>query len=226
MKRASKYFVEFEQTRIEQAVKDAEANTAAEIVPVLATTSGRYDRAEDVVGLWTGAICLCLAWLGLQTQGTDIDADWGTTWSQFELPLIVLSLVLGFLIGAFAASHIPWLRRIFTPKKQMTDEVTAAASRVFFDHRVHHTEGSTGLLIYVSLFEHQAIVLGDQTIQDTLGHDALDALCQELIKGIVAGDTATAFCDVIEDAGKQLAEVLPRSEDDTNEHPDALILID
>ena len=62
MQRASELFTDKQKTRIRDAVASAEAGTSAEVVPVVATASGRYDRPEDVVGLWLGLVCLGLAW--------------------------------------------------------------------------------------------------------------------------------------------------------------------
>ena len=51
MQRASELFNDEQRATIDQAVADAESKTSAEIVPVVATASGRYDRAEDIVGM-------------------------------------------------------------------------------------------------------------------------------------------------------------------------------
>ena len=58
MKKASQHFTEEEKKNISLAVKDAESKTAAEIIPVAATSSGRYDRAEDIIGLVIGMIVM------------------------------------------------------------------------------------------------------------------------------------------------------------------------
>ena len=63
MTRASQFFTADEKQAIEAAVTRAEARTSAEIVPAVATASGRYDRPEDIAGLWLGALCLIAAWL-------------------------------------------------------------------------------------------------------------------------------------------------------------------
>ena len=225
MKRASKFFTEFEKTRIQDAVRDAEAKTSAEIVPVVATSSGRYDRAEDVAGLWLGVILMVVAWFVLKSQGGD-DTDWGTPWGRNELPILVASVVVGFAVGTVFTNYVGWLRKLFIPKKQMREEVEAAAARAFFDQRVHHTQGATGLLVYLSLFERTARILGDQKVVDALGQNTLDKLCKEMIENIVAGDPATAVCEAIAHAGEGLADLLPREEGDINEHPDTLIIID
>lgn len=223
--KATKFFSDHEKTRIAQAVAGAEALTSAEIVPVVAASSGRYDRAEDIVGLWTGATAMAATWLAFHWQ-TGADAQWGPSWGRYELPLLVSALALGFVAGTLAAGYIPVVRRVFAPRKEMNAEVSAAASRLFCDRRVHHTAGNEGLLIYVSLFERMAAVIADETVLKALGTPALSGLCEKLIDGIRAGDTATALCDVIAEAGRILAPVLPRADGDKNELGDALILVD
>lgn len=225
MKRASRFLSDHEKTRIEEAVTAAEEKTSAEIVPALATGSGRYDRAEDVFGLWTGLFSMVVAWLLLQGQGVG-EAQWGSSWSRFELPILVLAVLVGFMLGSLASTLFGWGRRAFTPRKQMREEVKAAANRIFHDQRIHRTQGATGLLIYVSLFERMASVVADQTVLDKLGQSALDGLCKQLTDGIQAGDAATAFCEVIASAGEALGAVLPRADDDRDELPNALIILD
>ena len=225
MKRASKYFSDGEKLRIEQAVAEAEAETSAEILPVLASSSGRYDRAEDIAGVWLSIIFMTLTWAVLQTQSAEA-AQWGSTWARFELPLLVLAVIVGYGLGMTIATYSWTLRRLFTPKKHMCAEVELAAGHAFFDRRVHHTQGDTGILIYISLFEHGARILADQTAHEKLGQEALDELCKKLIDGIKAGDLATALCEVIKDAGERLAKVLPRTDGDHNELENTLIILD
>ena len=225
MKNAREFLSEHEKTRIVQAVAEAESKTDAEIVPAIATASGRYDRAEDIVGLWVGGVAMAIVWGLLQLQDSG-DAQWGTTWNRFELPLLLVTLVLGFVVGAFSATHIGWLRRVFTPGKEMREEVRNAASKVFFDSRIHHTQAAMGLLIYISLFERMATVMADQKALELLGQTALDELCVKLIGGIKAGDLATSLCEVIADVGARLAVVLPHEGENPNEVANALLLID
>ena len=158
MKRASKFFSDDEKARIEKVVADAEAKTSAEIVPALATASGRYDRAEDIAGLWLGTIAMVIAWFFMQSQSAEV-ADWGSSWSRLELPVLIAAIVIGFVVGAVLAAFIPSVRSIFTPRKHMVEEVQAAAAKAFFDTRIHHTEGATGVLIYLSLFERTGTIL-------------------------------------------------------------------
>ena len=179
MQEASRQFGDEQRKTITQAVAEAESRTSAEIVPVVATASGRYDRAEDIVGLWAAMIGLIAAWLALPAAPTE-SGSWDGMPEWARLLIAVAAAVAGFVIGAVVASHVGWLRRLFTPRREMRDEVAARARSVFFDSRVHHAAGDTGLLMYVSLYERMAVVLGDESIVDKLGQAALDELCAAL----------------------------------------------
>lgn len=224
MQSAFDYLTDDQQKQVEQAVVDAEKKTACEIVPVLSTSSGRYDRPEDIVGLWFTVItALCLWYYFPRNAG---QGDWGGLPVQIELLFAALLLIIAFIMGAIAGSQIGWLRRLFTPRQQMQDEVAARAREIFFDKRVHHTDGATGILIYISLFEHMAVALADQAVIDQLGQSFVDHICQQLTQGLHSGNATAAICDVISEIGDQAATALPRAEDDQNELQDVLVLID
>lgn len=218
-------FTREQRDRVAQAVKEAEATTAAEIVPVVAAASGRYDRAEDVAGLWLGLILLTATWLFWPAPASEV-GDWGAMPRIYELAALVVSVVIGFFIGAVLTARVAMIRRLFASQVEMRDEVAARARSLFFDNRVHHTAGATGLLIYVSLFEHKAAVLADQGVLDKLGGAAVEELCAQLTAELKKGDLTAALCNVIKAAGTRLAAVLPRQADDVNELADALVMID
>lgn len=225
MQQASQRFSDQQRVQIDQAVAEAESKTSAEILPVVATASGRYDRPEDIVGLWLAMIGLIVTWALLPTAHAE-SGSWGGTPGWVKLLVMVVVAVAGFVLGAVIASRVRWLRRLFTPRQQMRDEVAARARAVFFDGRVHHTAGATGLLVYVSVYEHMAAVLADQNILDKLGQDAVDELCGVLTASLHEAHPAEAICRTVTAAGEKLAPVLPRADDDVNELPNALVTLD
>ena len=225
MQRASDLFNKEQRKQVENAVTEAEARTSCEIVPVVATASGRYDRAEDMVGLWLAVLAAITVWLIFPRQ-TNESGSWDGMSFYVGLLTMVGGVVAAFIAGVVAGSRIGWLRRMLTPGNQMLEEVSARAREIFFDKRVHHTSGATGMLIYVSLFEHIAVVLGDQEVLDKLGQTSLDRLCQQLTQGLHQGEPTNAICSVIAEAGNKLSDPLPRAEGDVNELQDTLVLID
>ncbi len=225
MKKAADFFSDDDRARINRAVADAESQTSAEIVPVVAESSGRYDRPEDIVGLWLGVVCLAIVWW-LLPQPTAESGDWSGISASAHLVSLIAAVVVGFCVGAFAGSQVPWLRRLFTPAAQMRDEVRSRAHAVFFDNRVHRTAGATGLLIYVSLFERMAAIIADTSVLEKLGQNTLDELCARLTQSLQRSPPTDALCEILAAAGQRLAPQLPRDSQDRNELPDALVIID
>ena len=225
MKLASQLFNDEQTGRINEAIVEAESHTSAEIVPVLATASGRYDRPEDMVGLWFALALAALVQL-LVPDATESANSWGDTNSIWKLIILLGCMIAGFVAGAVLASRVGWLRRLCTPRRQMRDEVQAKARAVFFDTRIHRTAGGTGRLMYISLYERRAALIADETVTEKLGQTQLDELCNELTSALREGDISVAICQSMASAGQRLGDVLPRADDDVNELPDLLVTLD
>jgi len=225
MRQASERFDDGQRREVAQAVHAAEAATSAELLPVVATRSGRYDRAEDTAGVLLGI--LLLAAVHLWFRGMDPEGgSWGASATRFELPALLAAFLAGLVGGASLAARCETVARLFAPRAQMEEEVSARARAVFFDQRVHHTGGRSGLLLYLSLLERTACVLGDDEVLDRLGPPALDAICATLVRGMRAGDPTAALVNAIREAAEPLARLLPRAGGDANELADALVTID
>jgi len=225
MKLASQFFSEEERKSVNTAVAQAEKKTSSEIVPVVATSSGRYDRPEDIVGLFFGLVVTAIILWQVSFTSEQGAREWGGTPRILDVLLLLISIVIGFIAGTAVASRIAWLRRLFTPRRQMKEEVEAKASQVFFDSSIHHTIGGTGVLIYISLYERLAVVLGDKAVVEKIGQEGIDELCETLTRSIGRGFTQ-ALVDTIELTGEKLEPVLPRAKDDVNELHDSLVTID
>ncbi|MFN0197320.1 MAG: hypothetical protein ACKVT0_11295 [Planctomycetaceae bacterium] len=213
------------QERVNQAVRKAESATSAEILPVVSFSSGRYDRSEDIVGLWMAAISVSLVWLVFPNTQPE-PGGWGHVEPVWHLAALLGAMLVGFIVGTCVGERVSWLRRLFTPRVQMQQEVFRRARELFFDQRVHHTMGRSGVLLYVSLFEHMAAVITDQTVIEKLGQGKIDKLCHELTQRLHEENLIDALCNTIILLGDELSPLLPRAEHDSNELPDALVVID
>jgi len=224
MKKASQYFTDEEKKEITDAVLKAESLTSAEIVPVAATCSGRYDRAEDIIGVFFGIIAMIVVWSIAPNPDAEIAGSWGD--SPVAL-FLALSVIGGFIIGAVIGSRIGWLRKLFTPRSELSVSVKDRAALTFFDQRIHHTSSESGLLFYVSFFERQAVVMGDEKVEKELGSEAIESLCSKFTQSL-SNDVrpAEAMIAVINEAGELLSEVLPQSDTEQNELAEALVCID
>lgn len=223
MSRIMRYFDEQDAQRVNATIAEAEATTSAEIVCVAASASGRYDRAEDIFGLGLGLAGAAGVWLFLPDA-----VPGGDSWAGFtpaaKIAFMAMAVVAGFIGGAVLASHAWPLRRPFIPKPQQRANVTRAASAAFFNQSLHRTTAGTGLLIYLSMDERRAVVLGDHAVLDALTQPTLDALCRDLTDLLADTDPAEALCQTIRRAGEHLT-ALPPAPDHHEKLPNELILV-
>jgi putative membrane protein len=225
MKVASQYFTEADCNQIALAVAEAEKHTSGEIIPVVATVSGRYDRAEDIVGMIFALVFVSTGWFLFQ----DIlpAGSWETDFTNtVGLVSVLLMIVTGFFVGALSASLFPVLRTPFIPSGEMQSEVERRAAEVFQKFRIRKTKGSTGILIYVSLYEHMVRILGDDAISNKLSQDDWQEICDIIINGCKTNKIVSGMIDGIAKSGELLGKHFPIEEGDEDELPNELITID
>jgi putative membrane protein len=224
MKSASALFNTQDRESVAAAIAEAERITTGEIVPVVATVSGRYDRAEDLFGLVFGVVALSIAWLLFQDTTQ-------TAWSATPTPVLGLGviagiLIVGFLVGAVLATYIPVLRLPFISRTEMLEEVERRALETFQRVRIRDTASGTGVLIYVSLYERVVKVIGDDAAAATLPMEALEEICALVVDGLKQGQPAVGLAQAVKKTGELLAPNLPPTLSDTNELANQLIIID
>ncbi len=225
MKRAARLFSDEQRQQINAAVAEAEKVTSAEIIPAVTTASGRYDRAEDMVGLSLGIVGMVVVWMISHTAPAT--GNWQAVWTwRHGLWPIVAVMVLGFFAGAVLATVCPALRRLFIPGGQMRHEADGRAREVFYDSRVGCTAGGTGLLIFISLYEKHVVVLGDDAVVQQLSESEFDSIRDLVLTGMRTGHVCRGLCDAVAKAGAILADRLPVADGDVNELPNELVILD
>jgi putative membrane protein len=197
----------FEQRRNEIAayIERVESKTSAEIVCAVADESGRYDRAESLVG-FAFALSLLVAIQSIMGWAA-APGDWSTT--DLSLGWQVPILIIGFVVGNVAASFWQPLRRIVTSESEMTVEADRAASVVFTQASVGSTSNQCGLLIYLSIFEKRVVLKADQEVLNALGADRIRQLCDSAIDEIKGGRIQSVFEVLLGQIEEELAQNLP-----------------
>jgi putative membrane protein len=186
-------FGDAERTRVTEAVRRAEALSRGQLVPVLVMKSDPYPETRARGGLALAALATGL-WLWLHPSGGAIE-------------LVLVQLAAG-LLGAAAAAWDP-VERLLAGRRSMDEAVRARAVRAFHEHGLHRTAEGTGVLLFASLFEREAVVLGDHGIHGKMGDDWHQAV-GPLVAGLRAGDPARGFVDAVAICGARLAEHFPR----------------
>ena len=202
-------FDEAARARVAEAVRLAEAGSRGQVVPVVVARSDPYPEAALRGALLGAALATAALLLG----------PWGVT--PGELPL---GQLLGALLG-WGLSRLAPVERFLVGEEQLDAEVKARAMRAFLEHGLHQTSEGTGVLIFASLLEHEAVVLGDHGIHAKVGDGEWQATVDALVAGMKQGRAADGFVEAVTRCGARLAEHFPRGAAPvTNELPDALKL--
>lgn len=211
-----------DRERVRQAIARAESSTSSEMVAAVATESGRYDRADSTVGLLAAIAFLVGAhWLHDSVLAAPGQWDVGSLHVGWQ----ALAVVAGFVIGNLISAHCPPFRRLFVSERHMTQNAQRGASHVFTLADVAGTRERTGLLIYISLFEHRIVIRADERARQALGDEGIAHLRDLAVDDLKGGLVANALIDVIEHAAGPLAEALPAQRELTDREIDSHLLI-
>ena len=214
-----------DHARVSAAIALAEAKSDGEIIAIAADQSDSYHD----VGLHYAVLVLFLvlaffaAWPHqLELWWTRI-MGWTAEPSQRELLTLLLGLALfKFLVVLFLMKWMP-LRLLLTPGSTKTRRVRRRAVMLFKTGGERRTIGRTGILIYLSMGEHRAEIIGDEAITAVTTPETWGEAMAALITDVKAGRPGDGIVAAVERIGDVLAEHFPKTSTDTNEIPDKLI---
>jgi len=216
---------EADHARVTAAVSQAERSTDGEIVTVVA---GRSDAYHDVALHWTVLAMLLvlalLAWVPVPVEWLHarlIDA-WSDTPPRWYLTFALVLMAATFLVARVILA-LDALRIALTPGATKTRRVHRRALALFRTAAEKRTKASTGVLLYLSLAEHRAEIIADESIHSKVPAEVWGEAMAVLIAAVKQGRPGDGLAEAIAQIGKVLAEHFPRSEGDTNELPDRLI---
>ena len=222
---ASKLFSAEDRKAVSAAVTDAEKKTSAEIVPVVATISDRYERAEDLIGLGMAFIAVAATWTEFQKLRPS--SDWGESLElTLHLPYVLAIMAGGWVVGLLLAKALPWLKRLAVSRRSMKARVLIAAHHAFDSLHVDRTKGGTGLVLYVSLFERRVCVWADRKISEKVPEAEWKGITETLIRALRDGKPRDGFVEAIRKAGELLAKPFPIEPGDKNELSNELQILD
>lgn len=212
-------FTEQDRERIRASVEAAEGRTSGEIVPYVVARSGRYD-----VAVWRGATLLSvLALLAVLLVFQWYDG-WGLAWLHTGWGTAVAALASG-TVGALLGAYVPAVTRRLAGEALLAETVHQRAMQAFLDEEVFATRDRTGILLFISLFEHRIEILGDAGINAQVQEDEWADIVLRLRTRIRAGQPADGMVEAVEACGHLLERRgVERRDDDTNELPNRLRL--
>jgi putative membrane protein len=211
---------------VSEAVSSAESATSGEIVTVLAERSDGY---TDVALLWAAGAAFTAMSVFAAFPRPFLDAwdaavgGWGHQWSAGELASMTIGLGLIKFLAVLLVQQWQPLKFWLIPGPTKTIRVHDQAVRVFKVGAQARTTGRTGVLIYLSMREHRAEIVADDSIAAKVPAEVWGEAMGDMLAHIRKGAVAEGLAAGIRDVGFVLAEHFPRGSEDENELPDRLI---
>jgi putative membrane protein len=210
----SKRFSEADLGRIHEAVLKAEAKISGEIVPVFVERSGNYKVATYRGGI-TGMMLFFLFVIVVDRFYPSL--------AVYDPVLIFLITVLGTVFGMLLPHYVPAVKRALLSKDHIEKITRLRAESAFLQEEVFNTRYRTGIMLFVSFFEHEVIVLSDRGISKVVDQKEWEKIVRMITSGIAAGNVIGGMESAIHRCGEILLEHgFHKATDDTNELSDNL----
>jgi putative membrane protein len=215
-----------DHARVAAAVAAAEVRSNGEIVTIATPLSDRY---HDVGLHWAVAVLIAVlaGFAAFPAALSWCDEAMFGGWREAPGPHELLTLLMVIAVLAFTATllllkSMP-LRLALTPGATKQRRVRRRAVELFKAAAEQKTVGRTGILVYLSLGERRAEIVGDEAILAVTTPETWADAMAALLAETKAGRPAEGICAAVGLIGDVLATHFPKSTEDTNELPDKLI---
>jgi putative membrane protein len=199
--------------RIKAAVTKAEQKISGEIVPVIVERSSDYVIANYKASI----IVAALTFLTMILLDRYI-LDEATNTLFYDPAFIFVVVVLGGVIGAALPHFFDGIKRLLVSRSYLDLMTRQSAENAFLEEEVFNTKQRTGIMIFISFFEHEVIVMADQGISKVVEQKQWDQIVEGIVQSIRNGKIVEALEHGIQKCGDVLLEKgFLKTDDDTNE---------
>jgi putative membrane protein len=204
------------ENAVRQRVAALEAVTGVEAVSAVIARADSYPEipwkafalGASIAALATVAVALCQP-----------------GWEALEAVVETATAILA--AGGAAAIATVWIApfaRLFLPRSRRESEVLQYAQALFLEAGLFRTSRRDGILLLVSLFEHQVTVVADSGIRDKVGAADLDSVVAAVTTRLARGQLNDALIDGIARLEQVLiARGFHAEAGNVNEIPDSVI---
>jgi putative membrane protein len=203
-----------DRDRLNQQITDAEKRTKAQIIVAVIKRSDSYSELP-----WK-AFAMGAAVAGLLTVVFELTVSYWTSHTMVILAVIFM-LALGAVLALLTIFLPPFARFFLSPHRKEA-EVRQYAEALFLSREIFATKKRTGILLLISFFERQVILLPDKGVSAFLTKEVMGNIISATTTCLAQNDLKQA----IENGLNKLTEVLEnklQSGSDENELPDEII---
>lgn len=192
--------------RIEARIREYEARSSVEFVPVIVRDSGEYSGFR----LQATLLSLIATLMYFHGWPTSLGAGMESCAS-----FVVASVV--YMVSAWS----PVLRWL-VPASVKRTEVEQGAGHCFLREEIFNTRRRTGLLIYISVFERAVYLMADRGITAVVPVEEWARLGNRLAQDLGRNTPGVTFLEALDEIMVRLQNSFPPDVDNPNELPDGI----
>ena len=166
------FLKEADRVTLENRVKEAELMTGAQIVLAVIKRSDSYAEIP-----WK-AFAFGASVAGLMVLTTGILFPMWVTGTAILLSVAAILTVA--LLMALLTVLLPRVARLFLTRNRRETEPLQYAESLFLSHELFVTEQRRGVLLLVSLFERQVVIVPDLGVRNRLTHEIIHQIISEM----------------------------------------------
>ena len=194
------------QGRVVAAVKSIESDSSIEVVVSLSPRT-----IHSTVPVLASALAACIIVLII----------YPILFADAEPLTITTDIFFVSAVAALLTWSFPQLQRLFFSERCMRNAALAAARAEFVRQGIHCTTRRTGLLVYLSVFERQVVLVPDIGVKAMIPAEDMDRL-EQAAAIYKTSDPDSRLTDFFELLRQTAGRYMPRHDDDINDLPDEL----
>ncbi|WP_413557917.1 TPM domain-containing protein [Bdellovibrio sp. HCB209] len=208
----NKYLTDKEIEQVSEVIHKVEEHTDGEIVPVIV-------KSSSSVGHVPLTLTLLLLLVLVIVELPFADLLWATPW-VYVWPFLIVAVYY----FSFAMAKLPFIQKIFVPERDELDQVHQRAQLEFYLNKIHRTNHGTGILIFVSVMEHKAVILADEGINSKLPPETWNVILDNLGAKLKSKQWSQGLTEAIESCGQHLQKHFPHTDGGHNQLKNHLVI--
>ncbi len=203
----SNFFDPEYQNRLDEAIQELESKSSVELVAVIYPESCNYRDIELIGGIFLALSTLILGFMVPH---------------EIHFYAILFGTLISFPLGTILIKRIKSLKRALINKKRKRRQCEIMGRAIFQKAKIHRTSQHTGVLLFLSVFEREAVLLWDIGVDIQLTIDELDDLQSQFSEIFDVSDAPEALLTKIKESIAVFERHLPVQPNDINELPNHL----
>lgn len=210
---------------IADTVAETEKKTTGEIALAVVYQSDSYAFVELFVAFCASFLSFFILFLCSSPIWNLLER---TVWfpSPAQLTAVIGSGAAIVVFIVYLLVNIPAIDRLIIPNDLKKRRVYARALQHFVESGVYKTTEHSGVLIFASVLERKFFVIADSGIAAKVAQNEWDGICKIMTDGLKEHQAAHAFISAVKECGRILQEYFPNKEENPNELPDGLVVLE